>query len=301
MIKGNVLIGKCFGIGNAVMAIPMIKAFQSITDGYVDILVGDLPDDIGSFNVLRNIIKNGKIFVNSANERIYDLAIMAIPFDGRWKNGIHFSSKEVIDYRPRPDASTKGLISWKAHEVLYQMDNARKYGFVGDIPSCSFIKDTVYDRSKIYLGVGYKKDNNNFWKIKHWGNNNFIRFIKLLLKKYPNKKIIITGDQNDFRFVIKYIINEIKDERIEWNICGLERAFNIISSCGYYVGNDTGMMHVSASCDACVLGMFFIENSIVKNHPWCKNYIALDGYEKKYKIAPEYVLEKFERMLNGYQ
>jgi hypothetical protein len=130
----NILFGKCFGLGNAVMAVPAIKALSSMGHT-VDVLIGSTRDDVGAMDVLLSLKNNygciRRIWVDSVNKSIepYDMAIMSIPFDGRWQNGTHFQARSVMDGRTRPDPSTTGLVSWKKHEVEYQMDNVRIMGF----------------------------------------------------------------------------------------------------------------------------------------------------------------------------
>jgi ADP-heptose:LPS heptosyltransferase len=271
-------------------------------DVQVDILVGNLHDDVGAFEVMRHVVGGeGKLYVNTALQCDYDVAVMAIPFDGRWQNGVHFRAKKVLDGRTRPDPSTTGLISWKKHEVEYQMDNARELGFQGFTPDCSFLqtpKISSYSKGfvdRLYLGIGYKKDVAGFWQMKHWGNENYGALVKILLEKYPALSVHTTGNVADFHQSIGPISRIVNNKRF---VCTLSKnlyeAFDKVSSCYMYVGNDTGMMHVAASCNRRVTGLFFLEHSITKNRPWCDMYTAIDGVYNRDKVTPEYVLSQIE-------
>lgn len=290
----KVLFAKCFGLGNAVMAIPAIKALRSLGH-QVDVLVGNTPDDVGAFDVL-TLAKTyhgliGTIWVNSAPlpER-YDLAILSIPFDGRWKNGVHFSAQEIMDGRTRPIPSTTGLVSWKKHEVEYQLDNIRELGFTGDVPDCSFLGE--YDKIKrdisVYLGVGYKKDSAGFWKVKHWGNQNYSLLLMRLFED-TSIRVICTGDTADLQFSIKPI-RDIVGKRLEYVPTGLRASLDVVQQCDIYIGNDTGMAHVAAACGRKVITVHNLENSIVKSHPWCdvKNRIELDGSKEPVSVSAFY-------------
>lgn len=295
----RVLVGKTFGIGNAVMAVPMIKALNTIPNLSIDILVGSTSDDVGAFQVLSHMVRPpAKLCVDSALEGDYDLAIMSMPFDGRWQNGVHFRAKEVWDGRTRPDPSTTGLISWDRHEIDYQVDHARRLGFTGECPSTSFFTPRERDPSKVYLGVGYKKDAAGFWKVKHWGNENYASLAKLILEKYPEKRIRLTGDISDLKESILPIFGRVADYRLSFQLPSLEESFRVLSGCGSYVGNDTGMMHVAASCGLPTVGLFFMgPKSVTKSAPrydansYLCRAICLEDREK---VTPEYVLRQME-------
>lgn len=267
----NILVGKCFGIGNAVMAIPMIRALQMLPDTRVDVLVGNTSDDVGAINVLSKVVGGpGNLYVNTALERHYDVAVMAIPFDGRWRNGVHFNADRVLDGRTRPDPSTTGLVSWKKHEVLYQMENAYALGYSGEPPALRFLSGMRYAK-RVYVGVGYKKDAAGFWKIKHWGNENYAALITNLIDSDPEINVVATGDIGDFQHSIGPISRIVSSSRFAFKCSSnLDQAFNDVADCSVYVGNDTGMMHVAAAAGLDVCGIFSMENAYVKNRPWIK-------------------------------
>lgn len=291
----RILVGKTFGIGNAVMAIPMIRCLQKL--GEVDILVGSLPDDFGAAAVLSKVVcGQGKLYFNTALERHYDVAVMAIPFDGRWRNGVHYNAAKTMDERPRPVPSVPGLLSWEKHECSYQIENALELGF--DVSNrqeidYSFMPKRDKDKSKVYLGVGYKRDVAGFWQVKHWGNKNYADFIKLLLTRFPEKTVVSTGSIQDVQGSLQEIGRLVNDPRFSWSISkNLYEAFDTVIGCGTYFGNDTGMMHVAASANLKVLGLFFMENAVRKNAPLCSNRVCIEAPNKD-AVSPQYALERF--------
>ncbi len=293
----KILICRCFGIGNAIMAIPMIRAIISVQpESRIDLLIGNTSDDVGAWNVfsilrarLLNEWSGGLgIYINEAKDVEYDLAILAIPYDGRWMNGVHFRAKEVWDGRTRPDPSTTGLMSWKKHEVEYQMENANRLGYCGETPPIRFLTARSVDEQKFYLGVGYKKDAAGFWKIKHWGNERFAALAQMILDDNPRNMIVTTGDMADVALSINPIFKLIKTNlRVRFYADSLDKSFQTVATSGWYVGNDTGMMHAAASFGNRVVAAFNLENSIVKSRPWCppNQYRALDG--SKAPVTPE--------------
>lgn len=280
----KVLVGKTFGMGNAVMAIPMLKALKTIKEiEYIDVLIGSRPDDVGAYDVFKNFALNSENFIRMIHfDEIdgieYDVAIMSIPFDGRWVNGKHFKAKRVIDCRPRPEPFSDGMFSWKKHEIEYQMENAELLGYSGDIPDTSFFLDGLekLNDKDVYLGVGYKKDKKSFWSRKNLGTTVFMNFCKEYTAKYTDASIISTGDIADWQATLKSL-SGMNIPRFEASITNLTSAFLALSKCGLYVGNDTGMMHVAASMGIPCVAAFFIDNSITKNRPWGEMHRYIDG------------------------
>lgn len=283
----NVLFCKTFGIGNAVMAIPAIKALVSLGH-HVDILIGTDNDDIGARNIIFRLAKYVKIknvYLNQVPLNIkHDLAILSIPFDGRWKNGMHFNALNVIDGRTRPDPSTTGLVSWKAHEIEYQIENIKNLGYNGNIPDCSFQEICEKEYKTFFLGIGYKKDAAGFWAIKHWGNDKFVELTNLILTNIENSKVIITGNLLDMQN-ISYIRKKIKNDRFIFKSIDLDESIDIVSKCEFYVGNDTGMMHVAAANGCKVAAIFKLPGSIIKSRPYSDNAIVFDETESQVTAA----------------
>jgi hypothetical protein len=300
----RVLVGKTFGLGNAVMAIPMLRAIKSLPDvERLDVLIGSTPDDVGAFDVFINLKGDviDDIHVDNCNysECVYDVAIMAIPYDGRWRQGIHFQADRVMDGRTRPDPLTDGLVSREKHEIEYQMDNARALGYDGPVRSASFLDYFAVIRNgpkKVYLGVGYKKDAQNQWSVKHWGTPHFVRYVKEVLDK-TDVDVVATGDLLDFRFVGKDMLTAIDDDRFSFEVKGLRESFTRVAFADLYVGNDTGMMHVAAAHGTPCIVPFFMDNSITKNRPWGDGHVCIDAMEKdRWSLVDEIVEHTLEKL-----
>lgn len=265
----RILVGKCFGLGNAVMSVPMIRALGHL--GSVDVLAGDGPDDVGSIDVFLSLQKEGivdRLHLVNACEVEYDVAVMAIPFDGRWQNGTHFRAKRVMDCRPRPDFSPElGFSSWRKHEVEYQMDNARELGFDEPNPRMSFCPSSIGDDDTVYLGLGFKRDASSFWSVKHWGNERYVQFIRRCRDLRPSIKFRATGNAADLAQCIIPISRGVGD--LGPATANITSAIGVVGRCKAYFGNDTGMMHVAASFDMPTYGLMAYENVATKNRPWC--------------------------------
>lgn len=279
----KILYGKTFGLGNAVMAIPALKALQEMGHD-VTVACGNTPDDTGALEVFNRCGVRTLQYGKPSPLIEYDLAIMAIPFDGRWQHGVHFNAKRVMDGRTRPDPSTTGLISWKKHEAEYQMDNVRELGFTGKAPDCSFARETVakHDSKRVYLGIGYKRDRDGFWKVKHWGNDNYVQLVKLLLESDPKLEVWTSGDNADMVLTFVPIARALNfPKRFQFKQGSITQMFKTVADCDVYVGNDTGTMHVAASFDKPCVGLFFMAGARIKNHPLCSRWTILEGHEYK--------------------
>lgn len=301
----KILIAKTFGLGNAVCSIPMIKAIRkTYPNDVIDILIGNHPDDFGSYDVMKYVAADHKmrLYVETALDEQYDVAILSIPFSGRFQNTIHFNAKNVIDGRGRPEHSqVMGFSSWKKHEVLYQMENAELLGYKGPVPSCKFYQTSnneVSRFSRIYLGVGYKKDKSGFWKVKHWGNENFAKLINMLHEYDNHIEVISTGDVTDMKLSMGPISAMVREkDRYKIEVANLSKSFNVLDSCEFYIGNDTGMAHVAASMDKKVVVLFKMDNASTKSSPWCDTKVVIEGFNRD--VSPREMLEAIQELRHG--
>lgn len=293
----QILVGKTFGIGNAICAIPMIKALQTLGD--VHLLIGNGPDDFGAYEVLKNVVSTDRIWMNSvALKAEFDVAIMAIPFDGRWRNGVHYSAKRVLDERTRPDPKTFGFGSWKKHEIEYQMENAYELGYKGSIPTTTFLHNTrLYYPKRVFIGTGYKKDAAGLWAVKHWGNENYIALIKLMLEDDRSAEPVMAGNPMDMVTAMAPISRGVSEDRLKVFTPNLRASMDLVASCGAYVGNDTGMMHVAAAHGVPTLAMFMMENALTKSRPWGDRNVVLRCHESI--PPPEEVFKAYKEMRDG--
>lgn len=269
----RILVGKCFGIGNACLSIPMMKALASFGD--VDVLVGMSPDDLGAFAVFEQLKRytDGdvprNIWIDAAPlDVVYDVAVMAIPFDGRWKNHTHFEARRVVDGRRRPgDVDRLGFDMWKKHEAEYQLDNARELGMIDETVGPEFIYPAPLDKDLIFLGIGYKRDPGGFGSSKHYGTDRFIDLVKAIRSIRPAAHFITTGGMTDLVEVGSKILAAVGPDAYRFEFLDIRRSFDIMARCDAYVGNDTGAMHVCSSLGMPTMGLMAYEELITKNPP----------------------------------
>lgn len=291
----KILVGKTFGIGNAVLSIPMLRALSTL--GEVDVLVGSSSDDIGAASVFLQLQKftGGKLplrlHLDRADDTRYDVAVMAIPFDGRWQNGVHYKADRVIDGRKRPgNVERLGLDMWLKHEAEYQLENAVELGYSGELPSSQFVSSEKHDCNLIYVGIGFKRDPGGFGRSKHFGNERLVTLMRRIRELKPGTKFISSGGLADF-LEVGGPIAKAHPDLYTFEFIDLGRSFDLVSICHAYIGNDTGMMHVAASCNLPTYMLTALPGSEIKNPPLCERRIcrAFDDTTDPHVVAEEFV------------
>ena len=291
----NVLFGKVFGLGNAVMAVPAIKAIAAV-HGPIDVLVGSGPDDGGALDVMQELRATDRCVRTVYDTRVpdpisHDVAVMSIPFDGRWRNGTHFHAEKVIDGRPRPgDPAVVSLDSWELHEAEYQMQNAVELGHSGPMPSSQFSKfGGVVEEDLVYVGLGYKRDAQNFWSKKHWGNDRFVSFVNEVRRLRPKTMFVTTGGNIDLTTMIELGRGAAP---IDWKVKNIRQSFRDVAMAGAYFGNDTGMAHVAGSFGRRCYVMTAFAKSEVKNPPLGASKLRCERFDETAR-DPEAVAADF--------
>jgi len=90
---------------------------------------------------------------------------------------------------------------------------------------------------------------------KRWGIKNYIKLFEKISKRSPCKFFIAAGPKDED------LVNEVKNSSIgercvSFSKMSIEETIPIISSCGYYIGNDTGWGQISAALNIKSLFLF---------------------------------------------
>jgi len=95
------------------------------------------------------------------------------------------------------------------------------------------------------------------WKPKIWSSNNFNYLLKKIKKRYSNAKFIIVGSKKEEE---EYFINVVKDLERQDIINLMGKSLTLTSAymkkSNLFVGNDSGLMHLSAASNLCTIGLF---------------------------------------------
>ena len=90
---------------------------------------------------------------------------------------------------------------------------------------------------------------------KRWDINNYIKIFKNLNNKYPCKFFIAAGPK-DNNLVNEIMNSTLKKNCISFSKMTIAETIPIISSCQYYIGNDTGWGQISAALELKSLFLF---------------------------------------------
>ena len=100
------------------------------------------------------------------------------------------------------------------------------------------------------------------WKRKNWPLKNFYELINRLVSIRNNnnlyfKTVIILGSKNEYE-ECNILLNKIKKPKAI-NLCGqynISIIYALLRQCNFFIGNDSGLMHLAASSNIPTLGLF---------------------------------------------
>jgi heptosyltransferase-3 len=96
------------------------------------------------------------------------------------------------------------------------------------------------------------------WRAKTWPRENFIEVIKYVTtEKMPGARVTIfaaRGEEEDARAVLESIPADRRIDMIAKGDPGTAAA--VLSMCDFYIGNDSGLMHMAAAAGVKTLGLF---------------------------------------------
>ena len=95
------------------------------------------------------------------------------------------------------------------------------------------------------------------WKPKLWPVNNFNRVIKIINKEFTNVKFIIVGSVSEKEYYYESVIKDINQELII-DLMGVSLTLTsaFMKKCNLFIGNDSGLMHLSAASNLKTIGLF---------------------------------------------
>ena len=110
------------------------------------------------------------------------------------------------------------------------------------------------------------------WQRKNWPLENFALLIDSLMKKSKEenifKSVIILGSEKE-KSQCNYLANKMNNINIK-NLCGyceISVIYALLKHCRLFVGNDSGLMHLSAAANINTLGLFGPSKEI-NYRPW---------------------------------
>ena len=95
------------------------------------------------------------------------------------------------------------------------------------------------------------------WPPKIWPVELFNELMKKIISKYNNVKFIIVGSNNEKNIYFNEVIKSINEKYI-LDLMGETLTFTsaIMKKCDLFIGNDSGLMHLSAASKISTIGLF---------------------------------------------
>ncbi len=95
------------------------------------------------------------------------------------------------------------------------------------------------------------------WKPKSWDLKNFIELMKNIKRDYINVKFIIVGSLIEKKYYFQDIVNETnKNDIIDLMGASLTLTSAYMKKSSLFIGNDSGLMHLSAASNLATIGLF---------------------------------------------
>ncbi len=279
MIK-KILVFSFSFIGDAVLSTVVISPLrQRFPDAKITFLVGDRAFDlliadpqIDQVLVYDNLGEHagwrGKIrLIKFLRRERFDLVVdLRDSFWSRFVGGKHWGM------RPRRKDT---------HAVTRYLDVLQRHGFSVDgarpqlrltaqrlAKRDAFLTENGVDRHRVLLGI-HPGGN---WIYKLWGPENFAQIADGLCEKW-NAQILLFAGPNERQLQAK-VANLMRWEPICVKEDDLCQVAGLIAACDFYIGNDTGPMHIAAAVGTPVIAIFGSTNHH-RSGPYGKEHIVV--------------------------
>lgn len=257
----SVLVCKSNGLGNVINITPVIKKIKLVNpDIAIDMLV--LPAYVDIFKAMSQIrTVYTPETLEQADRGQWDLVVQGIPADfalpGVPSDKVITGEKDWFKTRHEVEANIK-ILTPCIDSMEYIPDT-----FI-TIPEAVKAEVNAMLPAGKYIGInaGYTK-NQDYWKIKHWGDDKYAELVRILLKNFPKHRIIIMGTAGEDGF-IKDLPERVQSFAGKLSI--LQTAY-LLSRMDFIVSNDSGNAHLASAVGTRTF-VIFGPTSFIKNHPW---------------------------------
>lgn len=251
-----VLIVPYRGIGDLIFHLPLIR---SLNEQYGKKIILITNKQNKAKNLLKYETSIKKIeYTDFTREDLFNNSINLIKKINQYKSELsiltHYSKRLVIPFMLTNSAQKIRFKSSKIKDIAKYISNQQKINF----PNIKFLNDY-----KIKLPFKKNKKNNLFINIdshhnqNNWPEINFINLIDQLVRKKNINKIYINFAPNklDLFFDIKNKFNNYKNIHFTYKK-KFDDLINIINSCKFIIGNESGPICLGASLGKKVISLF---------------------------------------------
>ena len=105
------------------------------------------------------------------------------------------------------------------------------------------------------------------WEPKIWPSSNYNQLLKILLKKFSNVKFITAGSAKEENLYLNSIKKNIPEDKII-NLMGVSLTLTsaYMKKSHLFIGNDSGLMHLSVASQLNTIGLFGPTNDHIYGH-----------------------------------
>ena len=267
------------GLGDAVLLIPLVKHLKQqgfLVSGFFNSPYS-CEEIFSKINLLDEIItkksKFSQLLFSIANFLKYDKAFVNYFASNRSKLLLASLLSKDVTTNKKQNSFLKSKIKF-IEPIKTIHDSQQNLNLLQDNSQVSlsdFYIDFLSKKNEAlpqpFITVQISAGNNKI-TYKNWPVNYWIEFLQLILKQYPDKKIILLGDENEVNLSAK-IIAELNTKVTSFiGKTNISEAMNIINLSEFFIGLDGGLMHLAVALKKPTFTI------------WGPSSITLYGYEK---------------------
>ena len=271
------VIQQRYGIGDMVIFSPYIQAISKKCGVPVSILakksskaseifsednsVNEIIDLEKSLDTIRGFFKLSKILKEKNFDRVYI-------FNGSLRYNLiakHAGIKSIFQY---PLFTSK--------DIIFQTAKIFTENSIGEIvdtqPSIKTDKkksDMIFDKNYKHIILGLSASG----ETKRWGVNNFVKVTNKVSKEYKCK-FYLAGGSSDQKIIDEFISKSESKNFFSFTNLNIKEIISIIKYADFYLGNDTGFMHISSALGVRCIGIF-IDSPAYAYSGYTKNIEAI--------------------------
>ena len=271
------VIQQRYGIGDMVIFSPYIQAISKKCGVPVSILakksskaseifsednsVNEIIDLEKSLDTIRGFFKISKILKEKNFDRVYI-------FNGSLRYNLiakHAGIKSIFQY---PLFTSK--------DIIFQTAKIFTENSIGEIvdtqPSIKTDKKKsgmIFDKNYKHIILGLSASG----ETKRWGVNNFVKVTNKVSREYKCK-FYLAGGSSDQKIIDEFISKSESKNFFSFTNLNIKEIISIIKYADFYLGNDTGFMHISSALGVRCIGIF-IDSPAYAYSGYSKNIKAI--------------------------
>ena len=271
------VIQQRYGIGDMVIFSPYIQAISKKCGVPVSILakksskaseifsednsVNEIIDLEKSLDTIKGFFKLSKKLKEKNFDRVYI-------FNGSLRYNL------VVRY-----AGIKSIFQYPlftSKDIIFQTAKIFTENSIGEIvdtqPSIKTDKkksDMIFDKNYKHIILGLSASG----ETKRWGVNNFVKVTNKVSREYKCK-FYLAGGSSDQKIIDEFISKSESKNFFSFTNLNIKEIISIIKYADFYLGNDTGFMHISSALGVRCIGIF-IDSPAYAYSGYSKNIKAI--------------------------